>query len=112
MMDAIEQFLWKTKFTLAAGVLGRADGAFALIDLGPGEMDVSMYTGRGFTFCGVLGFADGQCSVKSEPTMEAMGVMAAAALQFAEVVAARLKNDGGALEWLKRLADLPDHRDN
>lgn len=109
-MDAVEQFLWDTKFEMAAAVMGNQAGEFALVDLDR-ALDLSTYIGRGLCFCGVLGYVDGQFSSKTEPTLEGVSTMPRAALEFAQLVVAKLKppmSDG--TEWLSKLWSLPDVR--
>lgn len=99
---------------IAAAVVGKGE-EFRLIPItadGPDTTAMQAAMGRGFEYCGVMGWANGQARSRCEPSMEAIGIMACASLAFAEMVAAQLKKQqaGDGTEWLQKLWELPDTR--
>jgi hypothetical protein len=100
---------------ISVAVLGKG-GDFVLIRL-DGEIDASATDAalaRGFSYCGVMGVKNGQASVRCEPNPDAAVTMLHAALAFGTQVAERLRPqpEGDGVEWLERLYQLPDTREN
>jgi hypothetical protein len=114
-MDATEQLAFESE--ICCGVLGNGRD-FVLIHLGTqGGMDqkaVEEAIAKGFVYCGILGVKDGQAGVQCEPDPGCIHTMMYAALGFARIVADRLREQpkGDGAEWLGRLYQMPDTREN
>jgi hypothetical protein len=110
-MDAHQQLAFDSEFSVA--VMGNA-GEFILIQLGePLDDNVTRKAiERGFRYCGCLGVKDGVPGVRCEPDADAVFTMLFAGLEFAVMVAARLrqKPKGDGVEFLERLFALQDTR--
>ncbi len=107
-LDAQQALAFSSEFCCA--VLGNLAHGFMLVPLdGPplAAEDVERAHERGYQFCGVLGFVNGQCVARTEPGIDAVSVCAAATRDFAALVVARTKDD-----WLERMWELPDTRTN
>jgi hypothetical protein len=110
-MDAHEQLAFDSEICM--GVLGRG-GDFVLVRLAPiDEEATAAALAKGFVYCGVLGVKDGQA--KCEPHPDAVYTMMLAGLEFARLVAERLRPEaqpkGDGVAWIASLYQLPDTRD-
>jgi hypothetical protein len=110
-MDAHETLVFDSEISVA--VLGRG-AEFVLIRLN-GEIDDATTVRaieRGFRYCGCLGVKDGVPGVRCEPDADALFTMCFAGLEFAVMVAERLKQKakGEGVEWLTALFALEDPR--
>lgn len=112
-LDPQQQLVWDSE--ISAVVLGKGEQYF-LIPLHFNEhaqaVTLSIARERGYAYCGVMGFKDGQCAVKCEPGMEL--TMCAAAFGFALLhVAPKLSaaQTDDSLDWLTKLHALKDERE-
>jgi hypothetical protein len=108
-LDDVQRTAFESEF--AAAVLGNVNGEHMLVDLDSALTDAENIRAhlRGYFFAGVMGYKDGQCSAKCEPSPEAVLVMAQASWSFAQYVADRLRPKNTS-DWLESLWRLPDNR--
>lgn len=113
-LDEHEQLVWNTADGgICAAVMGRGE-EFALVPLpaSDAEMDKALESAlaKGLSYCGVLGFKDGQSAVRCEHPA-AIYTMMHAGLAFSHLIAQALRRQqGDAVDWLERLHSLPDSR--
>lgn len=113
-MDAITKLVWDSEFSVAC--LGRVNGdkvEYMLVGLDGEGYPLSegrnmLARLRGYAFAGVFGVKDGVADCKSEPGM--WPVMIAAVPSFLQILNERLAPKGDGVDWLERLAQLPDTR--
>jgi hypothetical protein len=119
-MDAHEQLVSKAE--IAACVLGRGK-EYKLIYVSEPEpiadaVVAAVQTGQ-MKFCGTLAVVNGKAAALPEPNLEAVLLCARAAIEFAEYVIDRRKNQsaerqqepkGDSTSWLQKLFDLQDTR--
>lgn len=109
-LDEQQQLTWDSEVSVA--VLGRG-GDFVLVNLADPIEDASKEAQvKGFHFCGVLAVKSGEPIAKCESDMDSVYTMMHAGLEFARLVADRLKQQqaGDAVAWLGRLYTLEDPR--
>jgi hypothetical protein len=112
-MDAHARLAFESEICVA--VMGRA-GDFLLIPLGgDGPLDDALTAQaleRGLHYCGCLGVKDGVAGAKCEPDPDSVYCCLMASLEFARMVAGRLKPQpqGDGVAWLENLFQLPDTR--
>jgi len=110
-MDAEEQLVWDAE--ISAVILGKGE-EFVLIPLDgtPTPAFLELAKARGYEYCGVAAYKDGQCSASCERNPGAVHTVMCASFAFARYVAAKthLKPEGDGADWLERLATLVDPR--
>lgn len=116
-MDATERLVWDADGGAVVGVLGLR-GQFVLVPLSdtvpiPDAVMEDAHH-RGLRYCGVLALVGGEPRAKCEPDLDAAHTMLLASLSFAQQVADKIKQHGKGDEedWLRRLYNLPDTREN
>jgi hypothetical protein len=115
-MDAHEQLAFESEVCFAVlGALGTS-GEFVLVDLAQERDNVLIKEAQasGWAYCGAIGLKDGNASAVCESHPATWRIMTNAALAAARMLAPRLRTTaptkGDAVEWLRKLADLPDTR--
>jgi hypothetical protein len=108
-MDQQEQLAWDSKTSVA--VLGKGS-EFVLIPLDgtPAPASRQLAEVRGYHYCGILGYRNRKVEAVCEPNPNAALTMLHASLKFAEAVCATAAP--AAEDWMERLYQLPDTRDN
>jgi hypothetical protein len=108
-MDADEQLVFDAE--VSAVILGKGP-EFVLIPLDgtPTPASLQLARVRGYAYCGVAAYKDGQCSASCERNPSAVYTVMCASFAFAKYVVANRKPEGDGAEWLQALYNLPDTR--
>ena len=67
---------------------------------------------REYSFAGVFGYKSGFADAKNEPGPDAWRVMCAATPEFLTLLAQKLAPQSDGVDWLEKLHQLPDTREN
>ncbi len=118
MDDPIEQLIWKTNHQCVFGVLGSpSTKEHVLVELDGNPLDQAVLDEareRQFIFAGVWGMNGEVVDYAAQPGAEAAAVMLASSATFRKYLyrtyGPAQKSAGDSLDWLKRLAALPDPR--
>jgi len=117
-MDPIEQLIRKTNHQCVFGVLGSpSTKEHILVELDGNPLDQSVLDEareRGFIFAGVWGMNREVVEYAAQSGADAAAVMLASSTTFGRYLyhayGPAQKSAGDSLEWLTRLAALPDPR--
>ena len=115
-MDEQQQIAWNCEISVA--VLGNAEtGEHMLIELGRegyplSEAEVLKARLKNFVYAGVMGYAEGVANAKAEPGPDCWRIMCAATPAFLTYLSGKLKPLCDSVDWLEKLHQLPDTREN